>query len=971
MGTAYGRLCVAVAAGFLITCSTLNPLSDENNTSDSGGDSAPSPSLNGDSLSVIALEEHGLANGKDQLTVMAAVFDSAGRPKQGALALFSAPQQLRRLNDDSLSGEAGSVNAIFVCDQPGSYGVAAKIVSNGDTLADSVVLSFSDINSTVSFSSIAVTPDSIYLNDAAEIKVSVINRAGTAPAGGQTVRFTLTDPRLGSIEDSVTTDSNGTAIATFVSGLISGKTSITIEAGGMYRSAPITVRGGEGKPSDIMVDASPWKISVRGTGGISKSELRFTVVDKRGNPISERYRAKLRVSAIQGPGGGLFFSDTIVYTDKAGQAISVLNAGTKSGNVIIKCELLDSSLASAVTIERSIVTITGGPPDKNHFHIVKEHHNIWAWDYVGNTTTITAYVGDRYGNPVPAGYVVNFFTTGGLIEGAAITDEKGAAAVELVGQGSDKIDIRAQPDSTDFAPLRDDIDPRHFLRPADQSFQNFPRSIERYILRDTAVHIAPINIRGENRQTGDGQAIVFASVSNDSSHYGCDTCSSNLLWDWTRVVFSARPNDSTVHEVRINGEQTSAAVINNNGHADITCYIADINGNPLVGGAKFTIDTDIEGVKVGKYIKEMPDAEAGYQFFHVRISDDNMSSTQYLPATVRSQTGGSYDGLAARPARIIGHTDIRHFDLAGSRAEVWSGEVAYGPGIDGMELKIAVDGKPATVAFSALDTSISAVVGRLSRELDSICGLQQQAGKLRLFSLGYGDTSRISVYPSSGANYLGMIPGTYRGSQPDTLFLEANGVMYTVTFAPGDSTLARVAQRISSSAPPALAAATRDEGGRGTLEIRTMEAGSEASLRVLPNSTLLDELGILSGIGGYAYGQSGTKLLVQVDALPVDTVVFRQKDTTAIEIMQSIRALGSVNVESQDGEILIKSKTVGSESSIQVMAEGSSANGVFNFPTTKKFGSEFVDGEAGMVYLSIDHPGMLEISYPLAYLVFR
>jgi hypothetical protein len=133
---------------------------------------------------------------------------------------------------------------------------------------------------------------------------------------------------------------------------------------------------------------------------------------------------------------------------------------------------------------------------------------------------------------------------------------------------------------------------------------------------------------------------------------------------------------------------------------------------------------------------------------------------------------------------------------------------------------------------------------------------------------------------------------------------------------------------------------------------------------------MLDKIGVIGGIDQYAYGQDPAVLIVAVDGGAADTIVFQQQDTTVIEALRTIRASGPVGADYQDGEISLRSPTIGNESSIQVLEEGSTANKSLDFPTTIRHGSEIVTGNAGDVYLTIDHPG-ITMRYFLAHLIFR
>ncbi len=78
------------------------------------------------------------------------------------------------------------------------------------------------------------------------------------------------------------------------------------------------------------------------------------------------------------------------------------------------------------------IAIHGGLPDYNHFSIAPEYLNFPGLVEYGLFNKISAYVGDKYSNPVKPNTVVYFSTTGGIIQGSAPTNEMGVAIVQLM-----------------------------------------------------------------------------------------------------------------------------------------------------------------------------------------------------------------------------------------------------------------------------------------------------------------------------------------------------------------------------------------------------------------------------------------------------------------------------------------------------------------------------------------------------------
>ena len=192
-----------------------------------------------------------------------------------------------------------------------------------------------------------------------------------------------------------------------------------------------TGTGASREPESITLSArSSEVIGVREAGADETATLEFIVLDPSGRPITSDNAIELTFSIGNGPGGGETLEPATASTGTDGKADVTLTSGTRAGTVQV--------VATATVGERTLrsqpvtVTITGGLPDAAHFSVGPEQFNVAGYNILGVQTGVTAYVGDKYGNPVQPGTAVYFTTDGGLIEGAGITDGLGAAGVTLV-----------------------------------------------------------------------------------------------------------------------------------------------------------------------------------------------------------------------------------------------------------------------------------------------------------------------------------------------------------------------------------------------------------------------------------------------------------------------------------------------------------------------------------------------------------
>ncbi|MBI3194740.1 MAG: Ig-like domain-containing protein, partial [Ignavibacteriae bacterium] len=181
--------------------------------------------------------------------------------------------------------------------------------------------------------------------------------------------------------------------------------------------------------SIAFISISNTEIQVTGTGGTETTTLLFEVRDSLGIPVDSTYPVKFTFT--NSPGGGEFITPNIGYTDEAtGQVSAIIHSGTRSGVL----QLLASVYTPTDTINSEIVRliIHGGLPDQTHFSIGLSPLNVSGLVHNGRTSTVTAIVGDKYGNPVPEGTAIYFTSTLGVVTtNSGFTNEDGFASVTL------------------------------------------------------------------------------------------------------------------------------------------------------------------------------------------------------------------------------------------------------------------------------------------------------------------------------------------------------------------------------------------------------------------------------------------------------------------------------------------------------------------------------------------------------------
>jgi len=170
-------------------------------------------------------------------------------------------------------------------------------------------------------------------------------------------------------------------------------------------------------------------IYVYSSGLKETAVLGVKVTDAQGNLLHKSHAVQVNFNILHGPDGGEYLDPDTMTTDD-GYAYTVLNSGTISG--AIQIEAYVNLAGKTIQSIPSRIAIYGGLPDDDHFSVAVEKANIAGQVHFGLLDNITAFVGDKYSNPVAPGTIVYFSTDYGIVEGAAITDELGRASVRYM-----------------------------------------------------------------------------------------------------------------------------------------------------------------------------------------------------------------------------------------------------------------------------------------------------------------------------------------------------------------------------------------------------------------------------------------------------------------------------------------------------------------------------------------------------------
>ena len=258
-----------------------------------------------------------------------------------------------------------------------------------------------------------------------KLTVPVTINSIAATATPVTVTFAASCGQV--IPATATTDSTGKVLVTYsatdAAGVPSTRgcsgTSVLLTATTSGATAVQQTLNVTAAPATSMsfVSASPTRIYLANSGGVTQSALTFQLVDAAGNGISGQ-SVKLSMRSLNGglpkaafdTGGSI--ADVTLTTDSLGKVAQPVYAGSVPTNVIVNASLV---AIPTINIDSSVLAVASGRPVQSRLSLAVENGAIEGYNVDGTTTNVTLSMSDRNGNPVPDGTVVNFVTEGGVM----------------------------------------------------------------------------------------------------------------------------------------------------------------------------------------------------------------------------------------------------------------------------------------------------------------------------------------------------------------------------------------------------------------------------------------------------------------------------------------------------------------------------------------------------------------------------
>ncbi|QLE85916.1 hypothetical protein FLM48_13070 [Shewanella sp. Scap07] len=318
---------------------------------------------------------------------------------------------------------AGEVTASLTTNEVGKtivvVGATNVVMGSGDPLQEGVA---------------EVSTDVLSAGGTATISVLIQDDQGNAFTEPVDVNFSSTcatkSPAQAEISSPISS-SNGVATSTYLAQGCVGEDQInvTANAGGIALSAVGIINVLQADVGSIVfVSAEPENIGILGTGGIEASTIKFRVLDKNSNPVSNQNV----LFSLNTDVGGVDFSPKSATTNSDGIVQTVVTTGTVATSLRVTATVDDGSVPAIASQSKQLIVSTG-IPDQDSFSLSAAVLNAEGWDIDGTEVVVTARMADAFNNPVPDGTTVSFTTEGGSIEDACQT-VKGACSVKWTSQ---------------------------------------------------------------------------------------------------------------------------------------------------------------------------------------------------------------------------------------------------------------------------------------------------------------------------------------------------------------------------------------------------------------------------------------------------------------------------------------------------------------------------------------------------------
>ncbi len=393
----------------------------------------------------------------------AAVTNAFGVPVTGTVVNFSTgdatgafvPSTGTALTD----GNGVATVSIAAGSRVGAFTVTASAMSSGDQVRGS--LDYAVVFPSIALGGMSITPSTLSAGGNAAVSVPVTSAGSlfTPP-----LKVTFTSPCIASGKATMGAEvitQNGVANTSYtdkgcgVADVITA--SVKLGDATVTQTATITVLPA-GAGAIKFVSASITNIALRATGGFGRQEvstLTFQVFDRTGSALPGAlvdfvFSDSNSTTTV----GGTTLSPSFATAAADGTVTTLVTAGTVPTSLRVVARIRNA--APAITTLSNILVVSTGVPVQKRFSLSTSIGNCEGRDIDQECSTVTATVGDQFGNPAPDGTAVSFISESGLIGASCVTGslpEPGATPAgqttnSVVGPGSGTCSVRLRSGGT-------------------------------------------------------------------------------------------------------------------------------------------------------------------------------------------------------------------------------------------------------------------------------------------------------------------------------------------------------------------------------------------------------------------------------------------------------------------------------------------------------------------------------------------
>lgn len=372
--------------------------------------------------------------------VKSIVLDASGVAVTNKLVSFTTDSTIATLTQTSALTGSGGIAKVQISPVSLNATKAASLVAAATVGANSVSasLDYQTSAANVTLSNLLLAKKSISALQSSAVTVE--GRVNGSLAGSSAVRADFSASCGLFSPASASTNSAGLISATYQSAVgCSGNVVLTAQATGS-NAVSTTINVSAAQPANLVYDSAtvPLMVSSAAATGLKQSTVTFQVLDSAGGGMAGQTVNISLASAAAGAGvtfsvgGVMTTSIQSVTTDINGYASVTVSSGGLPTPVVLTAVLASNS---TVIASSSGVAVTSGRATQNAASLSSTALSIDGLDFDGVNTTLTIRVADRQGNPVPAGAVVNFVASHGLVQGTCLIDGNSKCSVKYTTQG--------------------------------------------------------------------------------------------------------------------------------------------------------------------------------------------------------------------------------------------------------------------------------------------------------------------------------------------------------------------------------------------------------------------------------------------------------------------------------------------------------------------------------------------------------